>query len=157
MRTIVEFIKRPSRLLNWYIRLTRRNAKLIHSSDTQKCYFIDCVLNETPMRTYIATGCNVITIRKTAAAELQLSVHPKSHSNRGQETASSRAQQTEYSKQPAAEYSKQPAAEYSKQPAAKYRILHTSRPYTPTSTKSNLSAWPFARGVRWRYSVPRCP
>jgi hypothetical protein len=42
-----------------------------------------CVLNETLMRAYIDTGCNVITTRKTAAEELQLSIHPTSHSIRG--------------------------------------------------------------------------
>jgi hypothetical protein len=35
------------------------------------------------MRAYIHTGCNIITIRKTAAEELQLSIHPTSHSIRG--------------------------------------------------------------------------
>jgi hypothetical protein len=34
------------------------------------------------MRAYIDTGCDVITIRKTAAEELQLSIHPTSHSIR---------------------------------------------------------------------------
>jgi hypothetical protein len=35
------------------------------------------------MRAYIDTGCNIITIRKTAAEEMQLSIHQTSHSIRG--------------------------------------------------------------------------
>jgi hypothetical protein len=43
------------------IKTTRPVVQLVCPSNTQQCYFIDCILNGKPVRGYIDTGCSIVT------------------------------------------------------------------------------------------------
>lgn len=40
--------------------------------NTNACYFIDCVINGEPLRGYVDSGCNAVTIRESDAVRLNL-------------------------------------------------------------------------------------
>lgn len=46
------------------------DVRLIHSKNTNQCYFVDCEVNGKSARGYIDTGCSIVTVRKTDAEKM---------------------------------------------------------------------------------------
>jgi hypothetical protein len=59
------------------------SVRLLCSSDTQDCYFLECAINGKPLKGYIDTGCSIVTLRKATAIELQLEQRPSTQLIRG--------------------------------------------------------------------------
>jgi hypothetical protein len=59
------------------------SVRMLCPSDTQDCYFVECAINGKPLRGYIDTGCNIVTLRKATAIELQLEQRPSTQLIRG--------------------------------------------------------------------------
>nr|CAI5829072.1 unnamed protein product [Callosobruchus analis] len=81
-KTSCELHKMPS--INMGKRATDRQNKgesralltLSNNQSSGTCYFIDCVINDEPIRGFVDSGCAAVTIRQSDAVKLHLQAEP---------------------------------------------------------------------------------